>query len=163
MNHGVLSVLPLRVMVEYEEAINIAKAAVDRDPVSASLSHTLAVQLALARRFDDAIQECRRTIDLDANFAVAHDVLGGLLAAKGMDREAVAELEKAVALSRGAAMPLASLGYVRARLGDRVDARRILEQRGGIEGSVHASPCLCDRSDRAWREGSGVCVARKGI
>jgi len=33
-----------------------------------------------------------------------------------------------VALSRGAAMPLASLGYVRARLGDRAEARRVLEQ-----------------------------------
>ena len=127
MNHAYYPFY-LSVFGRFEEAINIAKEAVDRDPVSASLSHTLAVQLALARRFDDAIQECRRTIDLDANFAVAHDVLGGLLAAKGMDREAVAELEKAVALSRGAAMPLASLGYVRARLGDRADARRILEQ-----------------------------------
>jgi serine/threonine-protein kinase len=118
----------LTVAGRYEEAISTARRAVDRDPVSAAVSHTLAVQFALARRLDDAIQECRRTIDLDPNFAVAHDVLGGLLAAKGMNREALPEIEKAVALSRGAAMQLASLGYVRARLGDRAEARRVLEQ-----------------------------------
>jgi eukaryotic-like serine/threonine-protein kinase len=118
----------LAVAGRFEEAISTARHAADRDPVSPSLSHTLAVQLALARHFDDAIQECRRTIDLDANFAVAYDVLGGLLAAKGMNREALPEIEKAVALNRGAAMSLANLGYVRARLGDRAAARQVLEQ-----------------------------------
>ena len=48
-----------------EEAIGVARRAVDRDPVSAALSHTLAVQLALARHVDEAIEECRRTIELD--------------------------------------------------------------------------------------------------
>ena len=49
----------------------------DRDPVSAALSHTLAVQLALARHLDESIEEGRRTIELDPSFAVAYDVLGG--------------------------------------------------------------------------------------
>jgi TolB-like protein/Tfp pilus assembly protein PilF/predicted Ser/Thr protein kinase len=127
MNHSYYPFY-LTVAGRYEEAMSTAKRASDHDPVSASVSHTLAVQLALARRFDDAIQECRRTIELDANFAVAYDVLGGLLAAKGMYREALPVIEKAVALNRGAAMSLANLGYVRARLGDRAEARRVLEQ-----------------------------------
>jgi serine/threonine-protein kinase len=59
---------------------------------------------------------------------VAYDVLGGTLAAKGMYREALQEMEKAVALSRGAAMMTADLGYVRARLGQRDEARGILQQ-----------------------------------
>jgi serine/threonine-protein kinase len=111
-----------------EEAIAVAKQQVDRDPVSASISHTLAVQLALARHVDEAIAECRRTIELDSSFAVAHDVLGGLLASKGMLREAVPEMEKAVALTRGAAISVANLGNVRARLGQRDEARKILQQ-----------------------------------
>jgi serine/threonine protein kinase/Tfp pilus assembly protein PilF len=111
-----------------EEAIAVARRQVDRDPVSASFSHTLAVQLALARHVDEAIAECRRTIELDPAFAVAYDVLGGALASKGLYSEAVAEMEKAVALSRGAAMSLANLGNVRARMGQRDEARRILQQ-----------------------------------
>lgn len=37
-------------------------------------------------------------------------------------------MEKAAALSRGAALSLADLGYVRARLGEREEAQRILQQ-----------------------------------
>jgi eukaryotic-like serine/threonine-protein kinase len=118
----------LTVAGRFEESIGAARRLVDRDPVSASLSHTLAVQLALSRHVDEAIEECRRTIELDPSFAVAHDVLGTTLAAKGMYGEALPEIEKAVALTRGAAMPTADLGYVRARLGQPEEARRILQQ-----------------------------------
>jgi serine/threonine protein kinase/Tfp pilus assembly protein PilF len=111
-----------------EEAISVARRALDRDPVSAALSHTLAVQLALSRHVDDAIEECRRTIELDPTFAVAYDVLGELFAAKEMYPEALSAIEKAVALNRGAALSLANLGYVRARFGQREEARRILQQ-----------------------------------
>jgi len=112
----------------FEEAVGVARRMVERDPVSATLSHVSAVQLALSRHFDEAIEECRRTIELDPTFTVAYDVLGGLLASKGMYGEALREIEKAVALTRGAAIPTANLGYVRARLGQREEARRILQQ-----------------------------------
>jgi TolB-like protein/Tfp pilus assembly protein PilF len=111
-----------------EEAVNVARAAFERDPLSASRSHTLAVQLALAGRRDEAIEECRRTIGLDANFAVAHEVLGGLLAGKGLYAEALTAMQQAVALTRGSAMSLANLGHVQARLGRPEEARRILQQ-----------------------------------
>ena len=51
-----------------------------------------------------------------------------MLAAKGMYGEALPEMDKAVALTRGAAIPMADLGYVHARLGHREEARRILQQ-----------------------------------
>jgi TolB-like protein/Tfp pilus assembly protein PilF/predicted Ser/Thr protein kinase len=111
-----------------EEAVTVARQAFDRDPLSASRSHTLAVQLALAGRRAEAIEECRRTIELDPSFAVAHEVLGGLLAGKGMYPEALATMQQAVALTRGGAMLLAGIGHVQARLGRPEEARRILQQ-----------------------------------
>jgi eukaryotic-like serine/threonine-protein kinase len=111
-----------------DEAISVAKNMLARDPVSASLSHTLAVQLALSRRNDESIEEGHRTIELDPSFAVAYDVLGGVLATKGLFSDAVPYIEKAVTLSHGAAIPTANLGYVRARLGQREEARQILRQ-----------------------------------
>lgn len=111
-----------------DEAVDVARRAFERDPLSASRSHTLAVQLALADRRDEAIKECRRTIDLDPGFAVAYDVLGGLLAAEGNHQESLPVLQQAVTLSRGAALSLANLGHVQARLGRRDDAQRILQQ-----------------------------------
>jgi TolB-like protein/Tfp pilus assembly protein PilF/predicted Ser/Thr protein kinase len=110
-----------------DEAIAVARRALDRDPISASLSHTLAVQLVLARRLEDGIEECRRTIELDSNFGFAYDVLGSALAARGRYLEALPVATKAVALSRGAALPLAGLGFIHARLGHIDEARRILQ------------------------------------
>ena len=118
----------LTVAGRFAEAVGVARRAFDRDPLSASRSHTLAVQLALAGRPDEAIEECRRTIGLDPNFAVAYDVLGTLLAGKGMYQEGLSALQQAAALTRGAPMSIAGLGDVQARLGHRDEARRILQQ-----------------------------------
>jgi tetratricopeptide (TPR) repeat protein len=127
MNH---SYYPFYLSVggRFEEAIETAKRMVALDPVSASVSHTLAVQLVLARRFDEAAAECRRTIELDSTFAVAYDVLGGSLDARGQYAEALPAVRKAAALSPGNAMSLAHVGYVEARLGNRAEAQRILAQ-----------------------------------
>jgi serine/threonine-protein kinase len=111
----------------HAEAIQAARQTFDRDPVSASLSHTLAVQLSLAGRVDDAIKECQRTTELDSNFAVAYEVMAILYASKGMHHEALAAVDKAAAASR-APMILATVAYVRGAVGQRDEARKILTQ-----------------------------------
>jgi TolB-like protein/Tfp pilus assembly protein PilF/DNA-binding winged helix-turn-helix (wHTH) protein len=111
-----------------QEALAVAKAALDLDPASPAVSHNLAVQFYLARQFDQAIGQCQKTIEMDPNFAVAYALLGQAYLAKGMHREAVPVLEKYSALSRGSADSLALLGYAHARLGERSQALRMLEQ-----------------------------------
>jgi tetratricopeptide (TPR) repeat protein len=46
----------------FQEAVAVARRALERDPISAYLSHTLAVQFVLAGRFAEGIEECRRTL-----------------------------------------------------------------------------------------------------
>jgi TolB-like protein/Tfp pilus assembly protein PilF len=111
-----------------QQALAVAKSALDLDPVSPTVSHYLAVQLYLARQFDQAIEQCHKTLDLDPNFAVAYHVLGQAYLAKGMNREAELVLEKYSALSQGSADSLALLGYSHARLGERGHALRTLEE-----------------------------------
>ena len=111
-----------------DEAITIAKGALDQDPISAAASHVLAVQLALARRVDAAVEECRRTIELDPNFGVAYEVMAVLYDAKGMSQEALRAAERAVALAPRNPISVATLGHMRARSGDRLGALRILDQ-----------------------------------
>jgi DNA-binding winged helix-turn-helix (wHTH) protein/TolB-like protein/Tfp pilus assembly protein PilF len=111
-----------------QQALAVAKAALDLDPASPSVSHYLAVELYLARQFDQAIEQCHKTLDLDPNFAVAYQVLGQAYLAKGMNREAELVLEKYSALSQGNADSLALLGYSHARLGERSQAHRTLEE-----------------------------------
>ena len=45
------------------EAIAVAKSAAQLDPISTYLSHSLAVQLYLAKEFDQSIEQCRRTVE----------------------------------------------------------------------------------------------------
>jgi serine/threonine protein kinase/Tfp pilus assembly protein PilF len=112
----------------FEEAVAEAKGAVDIDPVSPAVSHVLAVQLYLARQFDQSVQQCHKTLEMDPHYAVAYAMLGQAYASTGSYREALADLDKYLALSRGGAAGLALLGYAHARLGNRNEALRRLEE-----------------------------------
>jgi TolB-like protein/Tfp pilus assembly protein PilF len=110
------------------QALAVAKAALDLDPASPSVCHYLALQLYLARQFGQAIEQCHKTLDLDPNFAIAYQVLGQAYLAEGMNREAEPVLEKYSVLSQGSVDSLALLGYSHARLGERTQALRTLEE-----------------------------------
>ena len=111
-----------------QEALAVAKSALDLDPASPSACHILAVQFYLARQFDQAIEQCQKTIEMDPNFPVSYAVLGQSYLAKGMNRVAVPVFEKYSAVSMGSADSLALLGYAHARLGERSQALRMIEQ-----------------------------------
>ena len=111
-----------------QEAVMVAKSALDLDPASPSLSHSLAVQFYLTRQFDQAMEQCRKTLEMDPNFAVAYAVLGQAYLAKRMNSEAAPVLEKYSALSQGSADALALLGYSQARRGEKSQALRTIEE-----------------------------------
>ena len=111
-----------------EEALAVAKRAVDRDPASPAVSHSLAVQLYLARQFDQAIEQAHNTLEMDARFAISYQVLGEAYLSKGMYREALLALEQFSALSRSSATSRALLAYSHARLGEHSAALRIIEE-----------------------------------
>jgi TolB-like protein/Tfp pilus assembly protein PilF len=111
-----------------EEALAVARRALDFDPASPAVSHSLAVQLYFARQFDQAINQAHNTLELDANFAISYALLGEVFVSKGMYREGLLALEKYSALSRSSATSLALLGYSHARLGERSQALRMIEE-----------------------------------
>jgi len=111
-----------------EEALEVARRALDFDPAPPALSHSLAVQLYFARQFDQAIDQAHNTLEMDANFAISYAVLGEVYLSKGMYREGLLALEKYSALSRSSATSLALLGYSHARLGERSQALRMIEE-----------------------------------
>jgi len=100
-----------------EKALEVAKRALDLDPASPAVSHSLAVQLYLARKFDRAIEQAHDTLEMDANFSISYQVLGEVYLSKGMYREALSALEKYSALTKGSSASLALLGYAHARSG----------------------------------------------
>lgn len=111
-----------------EEALDVATGALDLDPASPPVSHSLAVQLYLARRFDDAIQQAYNTLEMDASFFVSYAVLGEAYLSKEMYPQGLSALERYSALSRNSAASLALLGYGNARAGERKESLRIIDE-----------------------------------
>jgi Flp pilus assembly protein TadD len=92
-----------------------------------------------AGRYDEAIAECRKTIEIHPDFGVAHWYLGRALLQTGRLPEALAELQKAVTLSGGSPLMQASLGVGQALAGDRLAAERTRAELQALRGDGYAS------------------------
>jgi len=68
-----------------------------------------------------------KTLDMDPNFALAHYRLGQIFILKGMNQEAIPELEKAVALSGGGPRATAELALAHAQSGNKKQALKLLD------------------------------------
>ncbi len=75
-----------------EEAIDQLKIAEDLDPLSPMIHAYAGGLFIYARRYDDAMKELDRSLELDQNFVPAHANRSDACLAKGMFDEALAEL-----------------------------------------------------------------------
>ncbi len=88
-------------MGRHEEAIQEAQLAQQLDPLSLLMNQTAGMVLCLARQYDRAMEELRKVIDMDANYAAAHGTLGLVYARKGMCEQAIDEFAKVASLAGG--------------------------------------------------------------
>jgi len=75
------------------------------DPLSLIISADMAEILLVAHLNDEAIEQSRRTVDMDPNFAIAHFELGEAFVQNHSYNEAIAEFQKAIELSEAAFPP----------------------------------------------------------
>jgi tetratricopeptide (TPR) repeat protein len=97
------------------------------DPLSLIINADLGSTLMIARRYDEAIAQLRRTLALDGNFGYAHWNLGEALYLKGDIPAAISEYQKAAALDDDPQI-LALLGRAYADTGKREQALEILQK-----------------------------------
>ncbi|MFN2397197.1 MAG: protein kinase [Gemmatimonadaceae bacterium] len=99
------------------------------EPTSVNIGATRGRLLYFARRYDEAIEEFKRTLDLDSTFVVARVGLALAYEQKGMSDSAVAELQRASELSgRSHVIVYPLLGYIYGRSGKRAEARKVLAE-----------------------------------
>jgi DNA-binding winged helix-turn-helix (wHTH) protein/TolB-like protein/Tfp pilus assembly protein PilF len=110
------------------KAIAEMKRAQELQPVSLPIMVGVGWSYYFARKYDAAIEQYRKALDLDPNFALAHQTLGMALERKGLRREAVAELERAVELSGGSPSAVAFLGAAYGEAGCRRKAAEQIER-----------------------------------
>jgi TolB-like protein/DNA-binding SARP family transcriptional activator/Flp pilus assembly protein TadD len=112
----------------FDEAVAAMRRAQETDPLSLIASAALGWIHYYRRDFDAAVQQCRRTIELNAGFEQAWLWGGQALEAAGRYAEAVTMLERAAAISKRSAVTLTALGRAHALAGDRAAARRIVDE-----------------------------------
>ena len=86
----------------------------------------MALHYYYARHFDEALEQFRKTLEMD--YHDAHLGLGYVYAAKGMYQEALPEFEEYAKLDRGTPRSIGVLAYTHARLNERSQALRALNE-----------------------------------
>jgi TolB-like protein/class 3 adenylate cyclase/Flp pilus assembly protein TadD len=82
-----------------EEALAEMRRALDLDPLSPRFGFSSARLFFFVRKYDAALDRCRKTLELDASWGSAHQLLGDAYEKKQMQKEAIAEWSKALHLS----------------------------------------------------------------
>jgi TolB-like protein/tetratricopeptide (TPR) repeat protein len=127
MAHHWLSNHSLAAAGQTERDIAEMKRALELDPLSLIINANLGQAYINANRYDDAIAQLRKTIEMEGSFYFAHQMLGEALDLKGQIPEAITEYEKAIALNDDP-IPKALLGHLYGRIGRKDEARKILEE-----------------------------------
>ncbi|MGA3236700.1 MAG: protein kinase [Bryobacteraceae bacterium] len=109
------------------ESVAEMKRALNWDPYAPILHTNLGVELYFARRFDDAISQLQKVVEMDPRFNLPYWTLGQAWAAKGNLSKAVESLEIARQLEPGAKPDLV-LAYCYAVFGKMAEARTLRDE-----------------------------------
>jgi tetratricopeptide (TPR) repeat protein len=121
-------------------AMDQARTAQESEPLSPLVNGGVAHTFYLAKRYEEAIAECEKSLEVDPNFILAIHVKGMCCALQGRLAEAVTIAERAAAMSGGAPFYLGILGHYYARSGATDKVRPIVEQLGHLAGQRYVPP-----------------------
>ena len=108
-----------------EQAVREIRIAQQLDPFSLNINTTAGWVFNYTRQYDQAIEQCRKALEIDPDYVSAHDCLGDSYLAKGMFEQAAAEFR--LAASGGEQLRAVGLARVYAVSGRHNEARSILD------------------------------------
>lgn len=120
--------LLLMIRGRFDEALSEMRKAQAIDQFSLIYNLNIATVLFRTKRYDEAEVQCRKTMELDPNFARAHWLLGLIYEQRGKYTEAIASLRRAVELSGNGTLARASLAHALAKSGVRPEAEKLLAE-----------------------------------
>ena len=113
-------------LARHDSAISGIRAGRRLDPIAPIMSTHEAHFLYNARRYQEAEEPLRRSLDLAPRFWVAHIVAGKILGMRGRSREATEEFSKAHSYSNGNTEAVGLKGFTLGASGSNTEARRVL-------------------------------------
>ncbi|HTO77997.1 MAG TPA: protein kinase [Thermoanaerobaculia bacterium] len=109
------------------------------DPLAMTNGPPMGFLYQSAGRFDDAIADCHKTLDLDPDQLLALWISGISYSHLGRHEEAIAALERATRVTRDTYYA-GCLGYAYGRAGREADARRILDELMARSAAEYVAP-----------------------
>ncbi len=94
----------------------------------------------MKRKYDQAIEKYKRTLEFVPNLGRAHMQLGWCYEQKAMPQEAITALERATALSANDPAPIASLARAYATFGKRPAALKLLDDLRSVSTRRYVAP-----------------------
>lgn len=120
--------MELAALGRHDEALREAEKALQLDPLSMSINTSMGFLFYVARRYEHASRQMRKTLELDANFPAAHLVNGFVYEELNQPDGAVNEFEIAVRLSNRLPLFVGALGRALAAHGKVAEAEAIIEE-----------------------------------
>jgi TolB-like protein/class 3 adenylate cyclase/Flp pilus assembly protein TadD len=111
----------------FEEAVAEVQRALELDPLSLICNTDLGSVFIATRRYGLALEQLRKTVELDQNFYYVHQLLGEALELNGDWPEAITEYQTARQLTDDPII-LGLLGHAYGMMGNTNEARQILSQ-----------------------------------
>src|SRR6185295_8457641 len=98
------------------------------DSLSITFNSNFALYLFFTRQFDQSVQQCRKTLEMEPNSFLSRYALGLSYEQQGLNTEAISEFQKAEELSPDDAATIAALGHALPKEGGVKDARELLRK-----------------------------------
>jgi tetratricopeptide (TPR) repeat protein len=120
--------LYLNILGKDKQALEAAEKAYELDPLSLLINNSLADAYFMIGQFDEAIEQYKKTLDLDANFRTALYGLGWAYWANGDAKKSLQIFKQAQKETGHALKGITQLGYVYAKLGHVDKAKECLNK-----------------------------------
>jgi DNA-binding winged helix-turn-helix (wHTH) protein len=111
-----------------EAALREARLAHELDPLSLTINRTLGEILYFARKYEEAIEQLKKTLEMDPNFPMVKFYLRLAYAQKSPTDQSLPISLEALPVDGDDAWNLASLGYAYAAYGQRPQAENMIRQ-----------------------------------
>jgi DNA-binding winged helix-turn-helix (wHTH) protein/TolB-like protein/Flp pilus assembly protein TadD len=116
----------LMIMGRMDESLAEIRNAQQLDPLSLGINKDFAIILLYAGRYDQALEQCKKTLEIDPKFLVMSTYIAQIYDLERMPEKAIAELERARALSPDDPEISCGLALALASAGRTSEARKIL-------------------------------------
>lgn len=119
-------------MARSSEAFVEAERAVELEQLCLTVTTSAAWVRYAARRFDEVVQRCRYTLDMDPNYPPARRLLSAAYLHLGKETDAIKELESSIDRSSSQPVSMAWLAHALAVSGRRAEGEALCQKLEGL-------------------------------